>query len=167
VKETLERIYWDHRQGLYTLALAITRRPERAEDAVQDAFARLWTASRRPTGDPVPYVFAAVRNAAVDQVRRKNRAAAHLEPVSIFNGLPADPAAHAVSIEEHHLVREAVDALPQEQREAVVMKIYAGLTFDQIARALGEPLQTVAARYRRALARLGRRLKPDEEASDA
>ena len=64
MKETLERIYWDHRQGLYTLALAITRRPERAEDAVQDAFARLWTASRRPTGDPVPYVFAAVRNAA-------------------------------------------------------------------------------------------------------
>lgn len=166
MKETLERIYWDHRQGLYTLALAITRRPERAEDAVQDAFARLWTASRRPTGDPVPYVFAAVRNAAVDQLRRRD-AAGRYEPVSIFNGLPADPAAHAVSAEEHHLVREAVDALPQEQREAVVMKIYADLTFDQMARALGEPLQTVASRYRRALARLGRRLKPNEEASDA
>ena len=167
MKETLERIYWDHRQGLYTLALAITRRPERAEDAVQDAFARLWTSRVRLTGDPVPYVFAAVRNAAVDEMRRKNGAAARLEPVSIYNGLPADPAAQAVSAEEHQLVREAVEALPQGQREAVVMKIYAGLTFEQIARALGEPLQTVASRYRRALDRLGRRLKRNGDPSDA
>lgn len=167
MKETLERIYWDHRQGLYTLALAITRRPERAEDAVQDAFARLWTSRVRLTGDPVPYVFAAVRNAAVDEMRRKNGAAARLEAVSIYNGLPADPSAQAVSAEEHQLVREAVEALPQGQREAVVMKIYAGLTFEQIARALGEPLQTVASRYRRALDRLGRRLKRNGEASDA
>ena len=166
MKETLERIYWDHRQGLYTLALAITRRPERAEDAVQDAFARLWTSGVRLTGDPVPYVFAAVRNAAVDQMRRKNAAARKLERVSIYDCLPADPAAQAVSTEAHHLVRDAIDALPGAEREALVMKTYAGLTFDQIARALGEPLQTVASRYRRALARLARQLKGNGESSD-
>ena len=165
MKQTLEQVYRDHRQGLYTLALAITRRPERAEDAVQDTFARLWTSDVRLTGDPVPYVFAAVRNAAVDQMRRKN-AAARLEAVSIYNGLPADPAARAVSTEEHQRVREAIDELPDAEREAVVMKVYAGLTFDQIARALGEPLQTVASRYRRALARLATQLKGNGESSD-
>ncbi len=165
MKETLEQVYSDHRQGLYTLALAITRRPERAEDAVQDAFARLWTAGVRLTGDPVPYVFAAVRNAAVDQMRRQNGAARRLESVSIYNGLPTDPAARAVSAEQHRLVREALDELPDAEREAVVMKIYAGLTFDQIARALGQPLQTVASRYRRALERMGRRLKGNGEAA--
>ncbi|HUU91874.1 MAG TPA: sigma-70 family RNA polymerase sigma factor [Phycisphaerae bacterium] len=166
MKQTLEQVYRDHRQGLYTLALAITRRPEHAEDAVQDAFARLWTSDVRLTGDPVPYVFAAVRNAAVDQMRRKNAAARQLERVSIYNGLPADPALQAVSTEEHQLVREAIDALPGAEREALVMKIYAGLTFDQIARALGDPLQTVASRYRRALGRLGRQLKGNRESSD-
>ena len=130
-----------------------------------NAFARLWTAGVRLTGDPVPYVFAAVRNAAVDQMRRQRGAARRLESVSIYNGLPADPAARAVSAEQHRLVREALDELPDAEREAVVMKIYAGLTFDQIARALGQPLQTVASRYRRALERMGRRLKGNGDAA--
>jgi len=176
----LEQVYREHRQGLYTLALAITRRPDRAEDAVQDAFARLWQSKNLPE-DPVPYVFASVRNAAVDDVRRSVRSAA-LSPVSIYNGLPpsrrdasaagggsrpgaaaghgpAGPEQSVIDAEQHRAIRDAVDALPQPEREAVVMKVYAGLTFDQIAQALGEPLPTVASRYRRALETLGQRIK--------
>lgn len=156
--QTVERVYFDHRQGLYTLALAITRCPGRAEDAVQEAFARLWSRGVRPTGDPVAYVFAAVRNAAIDQVRRQP-ADRPREPASIYNGLPPDPAHQAVTREQHRAVREAVEALPEAQRESVVMKVYGGLTFQQMAEALGEPLPTVAARYRRALDALGHRIR--------
>lgn len=155
MQETLERIYLDHRQGLYTLALAITRNPAAAEDAVQDAFARLWAADVRPEGTLVPYVFAAVRNAALDQVRRRARAAQYLASASIYNGLPEDPAAGIINAEQHRLVRDAVDALPDAEREAVVLRVYGGLTFDEMARTLGEPLPTVASRYRRALGKLG------------
>lgn len=158
----LERVYQDHRQGLYTLALAVTRCPGRAEDAVQEAFARLWSRGATPSGDPVAYVYAAVRNAAIDQVRRQPPARPP-EVASIYNGLPADPAARAVTAEQHRAVREAVEALPAAQRESVVMKIYGGLTFRQMADALGEPLPTVAARYRRALDVLGRHIGGAQE----
>lgn len=164
MRHEIERIYWERRQGLFTLALAITRCPAKAEDAVQEAFARLWRSAARPTGDLVPYVFAAVRNAAVDQVRRQEPSAAG-ESASIFNGLPPDPESAAITAEEHRLVREAVDALPDHQREAIIMHVYGSLTFDQMARALGEPLQTVASRYRRAIETLSQRIKGVAEPS--
>jgi len=168
VHDTLERVYWDHRQGLYTLALSITRNTAEAEDAVQEACARLCATRARPNGKTVPYVFAAVRNAAVDLVRRRARAAVFVrgelpveswEPVSIFNGLPESPEATAIDAEQHQLIREALDELPDDQREAVVMRVYGGLTFEEIAETLGEPLPTVASRYRRALERMGRAVK--------
>ncbi len=155
--QAIEHVYWDHRQGLYTLALAITRCPGRAEDAVQEVFARLWSRRERVAGDLVAYIFAAVRNAAIDQVRRGTRGRP-LVPASIFNGLPADPAEVALTEEEHRRVREAVESLPRPQREAIVMRTYAGLTFRQMAEVLDEPLQTVASRYRRALNRIAQRL---------
>jgi len=158
VRPALEGIYREHRQGLYTLALAITRRADRAEDAVQEAFARLWRSGARPAGDAVAYVFAAVRNAAVDQGRRAAAETA-VDPASIFNGLPADPAQAVLDAERHARVRDAVETLPQAEREAVVLRVYGGLTFEQMAEALGEPLATVASRYRRATERLERRLR--------
>ena len=166
VRETLEQVYRTHRQGLFTLALSITRCPNRAEDAVQDAFARLWQSEARPS-DPVPYVFAAVRHAAIDLTRRAATAGRH-EPASIFNGVPrapADPAATVIDAEMHRRIRDAVESLPEAERETVVLKIYSGLTFEQMAEALDEPLPTVASRYRRALETLSRRIKGIVEVS--
>ena len=165
LRQAIERVYSDHRQGLYTLALAITRCPGRAEDAVQEAFARLWSRRIRPSGDLVPYVFAAVRNAAIDQVRRRPPDAREPD-ASIYNGLPEDPSAASVTAERHRILEAAVLALPQEQREAVVLKIYGGLTFQQVAETLDAPLQTVASRYRRALEQIGRRVQPLLEPCD-
>jgi RNA polymerase sigma-70 factor (ECF subfamily) len=52
------------------------------------------------------------------------------------------------------MVADAIAQLPDEQREAVVMHLYTGLSFAQSAEVLGVPLQTMASRYRRALAKL-------------
>jgi RNA polymerase sigma-70 factor (ECF subfamily) len=173
----LEDIYARHRQGLFTLALSITRCAARAEDAVHDAFVRLCrrrSASAAsaasavsagtdiaPGADPVAYVFASVRNAAVDLVRRappdQGRAA------SIFAGAWSSHAdagadAGALDAERRGWVARAIDALPPEQREAIVLRVYAGLSFAQIAEAVDAPLQTVASRYRRGLERLRHQL---------
>jgi RNA polymerase sigma-70 factor (ECF subfamily) len=155
---TIEEIYRRHRQGLYTLALSIAGRPEAAEDAVHDAIVRLCRNRATPTGDPVAYVFAAVRNAAVDQRRRAGPRAAG-GTVSIFD-LPdaVDPGpavdASADDRERDRRVAEALERLPVEQREAVVLHLFAGLTFAQAAEAVGVPLQTLASRYRRGLSAL-------------
>jgi RNA polymerase sigma-70 factor (ECF subfamily) len=153
VKRALERIYRRHRQGLFTLALTVTRSPAAAEDAVQEAFARLWRLKKRPAGDPVAYVFAAVRNAATDQLRRRREPPADAA-ASIFNGSVTSPEAAALEAERQRLLAEAVEALPEAQREAIVLRVYADLSFAQMAEALGEPLPTVAGRYRRGLERL-------------
>jgi RNA polymerase sigma-70 factor (ECF subfamily) len=152
VRERLEQVYQDHRQGLFSLALAISRSVDLAEEAVQEAFVRLWRSRRQPSGDPVSYVFAAVRNAAIELSRRRRPTSAIR--VSLFDGTEADPAASAIAAERQQVVRDAVDRLPLRQRQAVVMRLYGGLSFQQIAEVLDEPLQTVASRYRRALERI-------------
>ena len=170
MRDRLERLYREHRQGLFTLALAITRCPNRAEDAVHESFARLWESSARPS-DPVPYAYAAVRHAAIDLARRA-AAQAKAETASIYNGsagtagvgiLATDtepgPDEDAITAEQQRRIRQAVDALPDAEREAIVLRIYAGLKFEQMAEVLGEPLPTVASRYRRALETLSRRIQ--------
>lgn len=152
MRTALEGIYRQYRQGLYSLALSITRRPALAEDAVQEAFVRLLRRGKTPNGDPVAYVFASVRNSAIDAAGKAAKQSA--SPVSLYNGRHNDPAGELIGDEAAKRLRDAVDSLPDAQRQAVVMKVYAGLTFDQIAEASGEPLSTVSSRYQRALVRL-------------
>ncbi len=151
---TIESIYRQHRKGLFTLALSITGRVDSAEDAVHDAVLRLCKSTKPPSGDPVAYVFAAVRNAAIDQRRR-------IGSVSIFD-LPEPTQVPGDAVEDqdrNRLLAGALADLPADQREAVVMHLYTGLTFQQAAETLEVPLQTIASRYRRALAKLRERLE--------
>jgi RNA polymerase sigma-70 factor (ECF subfamily) len=149
----IEQIYRQHRKGLYTLALSITRREDLAEDAVHEAIVRLCRSGKQPTGDAVAYVFAAVRNAAIDQNRRTGS-------VSIFD-LPEqslDASSLVDDRERDRQVADAIDELPADQREAVVLHLFSGLTFQQASEALEVPLQTMASRYRRALVKLKEQL---------
>ena len=155
MRASLEKIYRRHRQGLYTLALSITRRPSEAEDTVQEAFARLWKSGACPQGDVVAYVFAAVRNVAVEHARHQGaRLTGQDLLVSIYDGRAIDPASAAMAGELNRTARQAMDSLPDDQREVVVMRIHGGLKFVQIAEAIGCPFGTVVSRYRRALERL-------------
>jgi RNA polymerase sigma factor (sigma-70 family) len=149
----LHDIYLRHRQGLFTLALSVAGSVDGAEDAVQEAFSRLCRSGVRGAGDPVAYVFACVRNAATDAVRRRRREPRRKPPVSIFAAGPS-PDGAAAEDERRQVVSEAVERLPPELREAVILRVYAGLTFAQVADVVGAPLPTVATRYRRALERL-------------
>jgi RNA polymerase sigma-70 factor (ECF subfamily) len=102
----------------------------------------------------VPYVFATVRNAAIDQMRRVGSVLQDARQVSIYDGQIQDPLASAIELERQTVMRQAVEELPDDQRQAIVLHVYAELTFEQVAQMLGEPLPTVASRYRRALEKL-------------
>lgn len=103
-------------------------------------------------GDPVAYVFATVRNAAIDAIGKNKTPPT--EPASLYNGQHHDPAGAVIDDETAARLRDAVDRLPETQQQAVIMKVYAGLTFQQIAEACDEPLSTISSRYQRALSRL-------------
>ena len=161
MRQRLEAIYRERRQGLYSLALAITRSAELAEDAIHDAFVRLWRSARQPAGDLTAYVFASVRNAAIEVRRRQKRRVEQATP--LFGCEAAAATDDHATAERAAAARRAVEALPLRPRQVVVMRLYGELTFQQIADALGEPLQTVASRYRRAL----ERIRTELEAHDA
>lgn len=158
----LEDIYRQHRRGLVGLARSVAGCDAAAEDAVHDAIARMVRLAEPPDGDATAYAYRAVRNAAVDQVRR--RAANPAPPVEPERaGLFADPgptaeAALEQAERDRHLA-DAVEALDGPQREVVLMKVFAGLTFAQISTVTGEPVSTLSARYQRALARLKQTLE--------
>jgi RNA polymerase sigma-70 factor (ECF subfamily) len=149
----LTNLYARHRQGLFTHALLITRSVEAAEDAVHDAFARMCA---RPLSaevfDPVAYAFAAVRAAAIDQCRRARVRSDATRQLSIF--ADATPEQDAEESERRRWIEAALERLAPEEREVIVLRLYAGLSFGQIAQVSGEPLATVASRYRRSLAKL-------------
>ncbi len=127
------------------------------EDVVQTAFLKL-VRLRTPPDKPVPWLYAVVRNAARDasrSARRRHtyetRAAANavtwFVPADDPTGLDAQQAA------------DALKELPDELREIIVMHLWGGLTFEQIAGVLGSSASTVFRRYATGLARLREQLR--------
>ena len=157
----LEDIYRDHRRGLFGLALSIVRETATAEDAVHEAFARLARQKGPPDGDATAYVYRAVRNAAIDQARRrKARPTPTDDTASLFKTPSQDDPRHAAEMNETQaMMMRAIDNLPDDERDAVVMRSFGGLTFQQIAGATGKPLTTVSSQYRRALGKLKKQLE--------
>ena len=146
--ETLRACYVGSRQPLYTYAVSITGNREAAEDAIHGVFARLLQHDALPA-DPRPYVFRAVRNAALDAGRRARTRRDSLF-VAAAEPRARDPAPALRRDEVEHFLR----ALPPDERETIVLKIYGGLTFQEIADVREVPLPTVASWYRRGLDQL-------------
>jgi RNA polymerase sigma-70 factor (ECF subfamily) len=156
----LERLYCECRQQLFTYALAITCSPTRAEDAVHDAFCRLLRGEAAnkggPAGDLKAYVFRAVRNAAIDQLRALGAAP---EPLPEFVFDPAPTAAAAVEDAEFFAqVVVLIERLSPDERETIVQHLYGELTFQEIATVRDHPLGTIVSWYRRGVEKLRRTL---------
>lgn len=152
----LERIYRDHRQQMFTCALSITRCPDRAEDAIQEAFCRLFRLNGKPRYLKA-YVFRSVRNAALDQVRRNPPPADQVIEFIFDPG--AGPRDTAADNEFKRRVAEALLTLSDDERETIVQHIYGELTFREIAEVRQAPLGTVTAWHRRGLKKLRARLE--------
>jgi len=155
LENDLERLYDESAQQLFVCALAITRCPALAEDAVHDAFRRLLSLKQRPE-DLKVYALRSVRNAAID-IHRKGRRAAALTPTYVFDA--CDPRDQVGLMEFKNRVAAALLKLPDDERETIVQHLYGGLTFREIAEVRENSLNTVASWYRRGLEKLRRELE--------
>jgi RNA polymerase sigma-70 factor (ECF subfamily) len=152
---------WLDRHGAVLLLLARQRVASRAdaEDIVQEAFVRFWR-SRHRAADPTAYLYRCVQHGAMNWRRSRERR-------SRREGVAARPEAEPLLAgpPEQEERREAIEAvlrhLPEAQRGVLVMKVWGGLSFPQIAEALGIPANTAASRYRYALAKLRERLSEE------
>lgn len=149
---------WLEQHGAALVLLARQWVPSRAdaEDVVQEAFVRFWRRRQR-VGEPAAYLYACVKHCALDWQRDRNRqsrreqGAARPEAETWFAG-PLQEAERRAAIDA------ALRRLPESQREVLVLKIWGGLSFPQIALALRISANTAASRYRYALARLREQL---------
>lgn len=139
----LERIYDEHRDQLFRCAWLILRDSGKAEDAVHAAFERMIRANTKPTHLKA-YVFSAVRNVAIDDLRRCENRNAITD--NHFDTIEAPRESNAFA--------EELAVLSADKREVVEHRLRVGLTFTEIAELLGESVSTVTSRYRRALEEL-------------
>lgn len=153
-------LYHEYRARLHQYALSLVRNREAAEDAVQDAFlgwARQLAAGTEPR-QPAAYLYASVRNRCLDGLRRRPELAlgeAHAE-------LLAAPAGDMERIGLRHALNRLLLALPEEQREVVVLRTWHDLEFTAIAALQGTPVNTAIARYHYGLAKLRAELDAHE-----
>ena len=161
MRAELEQVYRQHRQALFALAMTITGCAGLAEDAVHEAFVRLCGMQKPPSGRLAAYVFAAVRNAAVDCCRRVKRERIVAETLFVVATISSPLAADAANDELAERLSREIDLLDESTREIMVMKIFGELTFDEIGSVLNTPAATVATRYRRTLMTLEERLRRD------
>jgi RNA polymerase sigma-70 factor (ECF subfamily) len=159
-----ERWYDEHAQALFAFLLNLTRDEQDTHDILQEVFLKL---ARQPellcgVRDERAFLLRLAHNAAIDLMRRRSaRDQRHeaygtdAETLSPF--APADDPDEAAFRAE---LSAALGELPPEQRAVVHLKLWEGLTFEQIADTLGIPLNTAASRYRYGLDKLRARLRP-------
>jgi RNA polymerase sigma-70 factor, ECF subfamily len=162
-KTACAELYDRFSRPLYSLALRILNDKTEAEDVVQEVFLSLWEKAAdfvSDRGSAFGWAVTLTRNRAIDRIRMRRRRSMLLSE-SFVEDLPggqsapeADLADDMVLKEKAMAVRAALAALPPDQLRAVELAYFSGLTQQEIASRLSEPLGTVKARIRRGLMKL-------------
>jgi RNA polymerase sigma-70 factor (ECF subfamily) len=142
--QALERLYRELRTAVFAVALAVVRDRVAAEDALHDAFVRIWEKAHtyRPGTRPRAWVLSIARNTAIDARRRNARRPPVEHLAEAGNGL------------SRLTMTEALMTLDAVERSIVALRVLGGLTHAEIANELGLPAGTVRWKYRVALTRL-------------
>jgi RNA polymerase sigma-70 factor, ECF subfamily len=153
------RLYDAYGASLYRYALMILASREGAEDVIQQVFAALLDTRRRRIDDEERYLRRAVRNACYSALRHQKVRRGRTADDTLLEVAAEAP---AVSEEDRIALAEAIRELPPDQREVIHLHIFEGRTFKDVAEMTGEPLNTIASRYRYALEKLKATLTPSE-----
>lgn len=144
---------------VYSVALRVLKDSSEAEDVMQEIFVQVW---RNPgafisgRGSLGGWVVAVARNRAIDVLRRR-RPSDPVELVSLPAGTNLAQQTEQAAVLSK--VREAMLALPDEQKKSVELAFFDGLSHSEIAEKTGEPLGTVKTRIRLALISIRKALR--------
>ena len=153
---------------LFSLAVRILGDVSEAEEVIQDVFVQIW--KNAPSFDPLlapafHWALSITRHRSIDRLRSRQRRARLIENLETDAAANAPASAgadqDALAAEDTAAVRATLGTLPAEQRRVIEMAFFGGLTHQDIAKALNEPLGTVKARIRRGLLKLRDSLSPN------
>ncbi|MBI4606565.1 MAG: sigma-70 family RNA polymerase sigma factor [Planctomycetes bacterium] len=154
---------------VYGLALRILGDEHAAEEVTLDTYMQVWRTAdtyEPSRGSPSGWLSTVARTRAIDLLRA--RAARHRREEALWDhfdapGREGPPDGTHLALERRERVLEAVAALPAEQKQAIELAFFHGLTHSEVAERLAEPLGTVKTRIRLGMLKLRGLLKPFED----
>lgn len=171
-RERFRRLVLPHLDSAYNFARFLCRDDALAEDIVHDAFLRAWKGFGAFRGDnPKAWLFAIVRHAVFSAGRTTRAQAgvfAHAEPEALAEVASEEtcgPEAAIIRSAQVHIVRRAIEDLPEPFRETLVLRELEELSYREVATVTGAPIGTVMSRLARARRMLAAALGGPEEAS--
>src|ERR1035441_4415496 len=158
----IERLYNEHAQALFAFLLNFTRHEADTRDLLQELFVKLANTPELldDVRDQRAFLLRLAHNLAIDLIRRRGTREKNYEQLA---GAPAPIFAPASEPDERAFREALADALgeiPPDQRAVVHLKLWTGLTFEQIAALLGIPPHTTPLRRDYGLDKLRERLRP-------
>lgn len=165
-QDALGEIYRRYGGAVWSVARRVCRNADLADEVAQTVFTELWSRPERydpARGSLRPWLLAQAHSRAVDVVRseearrRRQERDAQLDP---------SPQSAEVELEVHAAalaadVRRAVEQLPPDERDAILLAYFGGHTYTQTAALLGAPEGTIKSRIRRGLMSLRRALEDE------
>ncbi len=157
--------FYDQIAGvLYSTSLRILGDASEAEEVIQDAFVQIWDKAATfdaTLGAPFHWALGIARNRSIDRVRARARRSRLIDELweDATAKAGAQPVPGLLSEDEVRTVRQAVSDLPPEQRQSIEMAFFGGLTHNEIAEMLKQPLGTIKARIRRGMLKLRKNLQ--------
>ena len=154
----LAQIYDRYRQVLFGLLIRILKNREESEDVLQEVFIQVWRRAAdfdETRGRPFTWLVTLTRSRAIDRLR----SLAARDRVAIAGARDeseqmSDAVSDAFRAEQRGLITSALAQLPEEQKSALLLAYYEGLTQSEIAKHLGAPLGTIKTRMRSGMIKL-------------
>ncbi len=166
-QSALEQLYDRYGRAIYSLVLRITQHGGTAEEIVQDVFLQLWKNAPlyQPERRLEPWLFTIARNRALDHLRLKREKQRRLEDTMDIEPsavVAPNPEAFVDQQRRSERVRAVMNALPAEERRAIELAYFDGMSHSEVAAALAKPLGTVKSWIRNGLIRLREELTAKE-----
>lgn len=158
--EALAEFYDQTAGPLYSVAVRILGDAAEAEEVIQDVFVQIWqkaAAFDATLGAPFHWALSITRHRSIDRLRARQRRTRLIDDLverAVDPLAETPPAQPSMQHEEAAVVRTALSGLAVEQRQAIELAFFGGLTHLEIAQALHEPLGTIKARIRRGMLKL-------------
>jgi len=166
-ERALASLYDHYSPILFGLLLRILKDRPEAEDVLQEVFLQIWQRASSfdvERGRPFTWLVTLARSRAIDRLRStRSRERAALASAAEAPEPVADASDDAVRSEQGEAVRGALAAIPEEQRRALLLAYFDGLSQTEIAARLDQPLGTVKTRMRSGMMKLRELLRGQVE----
>lgn len=162
-RDAFEELYQLYQKPLANYLHRLSRNPQRVDDLLQEIFLRVWKAAPRyqPRAKVSTWIFQIAHNLWInDSLKRREQ--------GLDDRDPAHSSAPEENLEREELrgrVRAALEAIPEGEREVLILAEYNGLRYEQISEILSIPVGTVKSRVFHATRRLRELLASDRDAA--